>query len=152
MEKDCGPARATPTPDAREYHIDLDVTVGDDRALHISAATNYPDGAMLHVSAGRSYYERDQPDAYWGEYESRDIAVKDGHISATVVADDNIWYDAYQRSAREFAGLILYSGIDRQTISGMVTVRVLFSPARSQPADVLARIRRDGKASSYTVE
>ena len=69
---------------------------------------------------------------------------KSEHIPATLAdVDDSIWFERRQAKKKQFTEMGIWEEIS--TISPNITVRVMFSPRRTQPAHILSALGTNGE-------
>lgn len=127
-----------------EYTIELEAQADDDRNVTINISTNFPDGSNLLVDVGRVHYLKGEDDRYSGSIYSQDLKVDQGQIGTTVLVDDSEWYKEHLRLVKALPDDIM----PIESISENITISVLFSPARSQPKQVLAVVGELGESIS----
>lgn len=129
-----------PISEKKDYSITI-VPALSGRELKIGIKTDFPDGTILYVDVHRIHFLKGSNEEYAGEIFERDFVVNQGSIETTVQIDDSDWYNEHLQLVKDLPN-------DIQPISKIsenITVSVMFSPKRDQPANILMILGTDGE-------
>lgn len=127
-----GETKEIPDTRIREYKIELSATNAGERRVKININTNFPNGTNLFLSAYRIYYTKGDTTPSGGSLPEKVFSVKDGKYETIMIINDKEWYDRYQSIAR-----LEPSDFPQITkISDKITINVMYTAARNQPANV----------------
>lgn len=117
----------------KEYSIKIIVVPITDKQINVKIETNFPDGTNLNLYGNRYYQVKGVNETYTGDLFETDFSVKNGYFESTININDKEWYDRYQGVARAIPNE--YPPISK--ISDKINIRVVYTAAATQPADVV---------------
>jgi hypothetical protein len=131
-----------PNTRIKEYRVELIPTNAGERKVKINIVTNFPDGTIFNLSINRNYYVVGDNETYIGELYDKDFSVQNGKFETIInIINDTEWYNERQKLVKNLPND--FSPISK--ISDKITINVLYTPAQTQPANVLKILGTKGE-------
>lgn len=121
-----------PIAKLKEYKIKISAINLGERKVRINITTNFPDGTNLFLSSYRIYHTKGDTVAHCGDLPEKVFSVKDGKFETIIIIDDTEWYNRYQGVSKIFPS----DFPPLSKISDKITINVMYTAARDQPANV----------------
>lgn len=126
------PLKEIPITKLKEYKIKISAINLGERKVRINITTNFPDGTNLFLSSFRIYHTKGDTVAHCGDLPEKVFSVKDGKFETIIIIDDTEWYNIYKGVSKIFP--TDFPPISK--ISNKITINVMYTAARDQPANV----------------